>query len=174
MSQVHKEPLTQIENAMPGRGAGDIEIFGMEGIPADILEEFRQRVIGKYYQEHGQPVQQVQGPGKKIKKETPEELKARLAEFRAKKAVEKEALKLAETKTSSDAGQDGDNNADVAGNPAPPVSRLLGVLILDSKATADNGVTLASNGTRIASTQSRSRLSWLFATCTWSRRILPP
>jgi len=117
MSQVHKEPLSQVENAINGRQTGDIEIFGMEGIPAQILEEFRQRVIAKYYEEHGPPVQQKQGPGKKIKKETPEELKARLAAFRAekaKKAAEKESKK-------SDDAQDEKNQTDAADSPAPPV-----------------------------------------------------
>jgi len=128
MSQVHKEPLSQVENAIPGRHTGDIEIFGMEGIPPQILEEFRQRVIAKYYQEHGPPVQQVQGPGKKIKKETPEELKARLAIFRAekaKKAAEKAAEKdsINEPQASTSSGQGGGNNVDAAGSPAPSVSQ---------------------------------------------------
>jgi len=125
MSQVHKEPLSRVENALPGRETGDIEIFGMEGIPAQDLEEIRQRTIAKYYAEHGPPVQQKQGPGKKIKKETPEELKARLALFRAekaKRAAEKDNNKEESGQASSDAGQGGGHATEAAESPAPSVS----------------------------------------------------
>lgn len=127
MSQVHKEPLSRIENALPGRETGDVEIFGMEGIPAQVLEEIRQRTIAAYYKEHGPPVQQKQGPGKKIKKETPEELRARLALFRAekaKRAAEKDSNKEEDAQASSDGGQGGGHTADAAGSPAPSVSHI--------------------------------------------------
>ncbi|GAA0159748.1 DNA metabolism protein [Lithospermum erythrorhizon] len=35
--QVHKENITKVPNAKPGRESTDIEIYGMQGIPADIL-----------------------------------------------------------------------------------------------------------------------------------------
>lgn len=35
--QVHKESVTKVPNAKPGRESTDIEIYGMQGIPADIL-----------------------------------------------------------------------------------------------------------------------------------------
>ncbi|KAG9621158.1 hypothetical protein KCU64_g21372, partial [Aureobasidium melanogenum] len=44
MNQVHKENLTTVENALPNRSAPDIEIFGMEGIPDDVMQQHNQRV----------------------------------------------------------------------------------------------------------------------------------
>ncbi|KAK6916970.1 hypothetical protein RJ641_017721 [Dillenia turbinata] len=35
--QVHKETVTKVPNAKPGRESTDIEIYGMQGIPPDIL-----------------------------------------------------------------------------------------------------------------------------------------
>ncbi|KAJ6947068.1 hypothetical protein NC651_001690 [Populus alba x Populus x berolinensis] len=35
--QVHKESVTKVPNAKPGREATDIEIYGMQGIPPDVL-----------------------------------------------------------------------------------------------------------------------------------------
>ncbi|XP_010540616.1 PREDICTED: protein SUPPRESSOR OF FRI 4-like isoform X2 [Tarenaya hassleriana] len=35
--QVHKENVTKVPNAKPGRESTDIEIYGMQGIPADVL-----------------------------------------------------------------------------------------------------------------------------------------
>ncbi|XP_038882778.1 protein SUPPRESSOR OF FRI 4-like isoform X2 [Benincasa hispida] len=34
---VHKESVTKVPNAKPGREATDIEIYGMQGIPPDVL-----------------------------------------------------------------------------------------------------------------------------------------
>lgn len=95
LNQVHKETLTQVENALPNRQGLDVEIFGMEGIPQDILDQHRNRIIQNFYQAQedrriatGNPLPgQSKQPRKKLKMETPEELKARLAEHRAKKAA---------------------------------------------------------------------------------------
>ncbi|KAL0935716.1 uncharacterized protein CTRU02_210307 [Colletotrichum truncatum] len=92
LNQVHKETLTQVENALPNRQGLDVEIFGMEGIPQDILDQHRNRIIQNFYQAQedrriatGNPLPgQSKQPRKKLKVETPEELKARLAEHRAK------------------------------------------------------------------------------------------
>lgn len=94
MNQVHKENLTSVENALPNRQGLDIEIFGMEGVPEDILQQHNQRIIQNFYTAQaerqaatGNPPRGQsggQGPTKKIKYETPEELKKRLAEHRAK------------------------------------------------------------------------------------------
>ncbi|CAN0911816.1 Protein SUPPRESSOR OF FRI 4 [Linum grandiflorum] len=35
--QVHKESVTKVPNAKPGRDTTDIEIYGMQGIPSDVL-----------------------------------------------------------------------------------------------------------------------------------------
>ena len=101
MNQVHKENLTSVENALPNRQGLDVEIFGMEGVPEDIAQQHNQRIIQNFYTAQAErfaatgnppPGQSgVQGPQKKIKKETPEELKARLAEHRTKTAAQKAA-----------------------------------------------------------------------------------
>lgn len=65
----------------------------MEGIPQEVLEQHRNRIIQNFYQAQedrriatGNPLPgQGRSPRKKIKYETPEELKARLAEWRARK-----------------------------------------------------------------------------------------
>ncbi|KAK3899645.1 hypothetical protein C8A05DRAFT_46342 [Staphylotrichum tortipilum] len=101
MNQVHKENLSSVENALPNRQGLDIEIFGMEGVPEDILQQHNQRIIQNFYTAQaerqaatgnpprGQPGSQ--GPAKKLKYETPEELKKRLAEYRTKSATQKAA-----------------------------------------------------------------------------------
>lgn len=101
MNQVHKENLTSVENALPNRQGLDIEIFGMEGVPDDIVQQHNQRIIQNFYTAQaerqaatGNPPRGQsggQGPAKKIKYETPEELKKRLAEHRAKVAAQKAA-----------------------------------------------------------------------------------
>lgn len=100
MNQVHKETLTTVENALPNRAAADIEIFGMEGIPEDILLAHNQRISHEYFAAEaerraisGNPAPGAsgnQGGGSGVKKpkiETPAELKKRLAEHKARKAA---------------------------------------------------------------------------------------
>ena len=95
MSQVHKESLDQVENALPNRNGLDVEIFGMEGIPQEVLEQHRTRIIQNFYQEQedrrlatGNPVpgamgeDRGQGQRKKLKVEAKDELLERLAEWR--------------------------------------------------------------------------------------------
>lgn len=95
MSQVHKEQLTEIENALPNRAGLDVEIFGMEGIPDDVLHAHQQRVAAQFAQAEaerqaatGNPPSGSGGgqPAKKPKLEDMSEMKRRLAEHRAKKA----------------------------------------------------------------------------------------
>lgn len=94
MNQVHKENLSQVENALPNRQGLEVEIFGMEGIPAEILDQHRNRIIQNFYQAQedrrvatGNPLpgQDMNNSRKKLKTETPEELKKRLEEFRAQR-----------------------------------------------------------------------------------------
>jgi hypothetical protein len=93
LNQVHKETLEQVENALPNRQGLDVEIFGMEGVPAEVLESHRSRLIQNFYQAQedrrlatGNPLPgQSQNTRKKITIETAEELKARLAEWREKR-----------------------------------------------------------------------------------------
>ena len=99
MSQVHKENLDKVENALPNRQGIDIEIFGMEGIPEDVLQAHNQRVTQEFYSDEaarrhatGNPAPGANAQGgagvKKPKVESPAELKKRLAEHKAKKAAE--------------------------------------------------------------------------------------
>ncbi|OAQ98403.1 hypothetical protein LLEC1_06546 [Akanthomyces lecanii] len=94
MNQVHKETVSQVENALPNRQGLDVEIFGMVGVPADIIEQHRTRLIQNFYQAQenrrlatGNPLpgQSLNSTRKKIRHETAEELLRRLAEWRAHK-----------------------------------------------------------------------------------------
>ncbi|XDG08270.1 hypothetical protein ABKA04_007885 [Annulohypoxylon sp. FPYF3050] len=98
MNQVHKESLSSVENALPNRQGLDVEIFGMEGIPDDIVQQHNQRIIQNFYQAQAEryaatgnppPGQGRKGPAKKIKIETADEIKKRLAEHRARLATQK-------------------------------------------------------------------------------------
>ncbi|KAI9673594.1 MAG: hypothetical protein M1817_002230 [Caeruleum heppii] len=93
MNQVHKETLTTVENALPNRANLDVEIFGMEGIPEDIVVTHNQRVIGQLHQAEAERRAATgnAGPGgaastKKPKFESPADIKKRLAEHKAKMA----------------------------------------------------------------------------------------
>lgn len=92
MTQVHKENLGQVENALPNRQGTEVEIFGMEGIPQETLDQHRNRIIQNFYQAQEDrrmatgnpfPGQGMSSARKKIKMETREELLKRLAEYRA-------------------------------------------------------------------------------------------
>ncbi|KAL6880745.1 hypothetical protein J3F83DRAFT_719674 [Trichoderma novae-zelandiae] len=93
LNQVHKETLSQVENALPNRQGLDVEIFGMEGIPQEVLEQHRNRIIQNFYQAQedrriatgNPPPGQSKNPRKKIKIETAEELLKRFAEYRAQR-----------------------------------------------------------------------------------------
>lgn len=94
MNQVHKENLSQVENALPNRQGLEVEIFGMEGIPQDILDQHRNRILQNFQQAQkdrqiatGNPLpgQAMNNPRKKLKIESASELKKRLEEFRARK-----------------------------------------------------------------------------------------
>ncbi len=94
MSQVHKENLTAVDNALPNRAGLDLEIFGMEGIPDDIAQQHNQRILTQFHQSQaerqatsGNNAQNGQGPNapKKAKIEGTSDLKARLAAHKAAK-----------------------------------------------------------------------------------------
>jgi hypothetical protein len=95
LSQVHKEQLTQVANALPNRMGPDVEIFGMEGIPVDVLLAHQQRVASQFQQaeldrQHatGNPPAGVPsgGPAAKKPKLDIDDMKKRLAEHKAKRA----------------------------------------------------------------------------------------
>jgi hypothetical protein len=118
MTQVHKETLTLIENALPNRSNLDVEIFGMEGIPEDVVASHNQRVLSQFAQAEADRRAATGNPGpggaaggaaKKPKIEAPSDLKKRLAEHKAKKAAE-----LAAGVSSGDA-----TPIDAVGNQSP-------------------------------------------------------
>ena len=97
MTQVHKETLAVIENALPNRSGLEVEIFGMEGIPEDVVQAHQQRVLQQFAQAEAERRAATgnAGPGgagvnqpKKAKFEAPSDLKKRLAEHKAKKVQE--------------------------------------------------------------------------------------
>lgn len=99
MTQVHKESLASIENALPNRAGLDVEIFGMEGVPDDVRKSHEQRVIQNFAQAEaerraatGNPAPGSSGDAaKKPKVEGTSDLKKRLAEHKAKKLAEEAA-----------------------------------------------------------------------------------
>lgn len=98
MSQVHKETLTTVENALPNRSDHNVEIFGMEGIPEEIVSQHNQRVTRDFYQAEaerrantGNPApggNSAGGAPKKLKTETISDMKMRLAEHKARKTAQ--------------------------------------------------------------------------------------
>ena len=114
MTQVHKETLTSIENALPNRAGLDVEIFGMEGVPDDVIQQHHQRLLQKFAEEAAERRAATGNPApgsagatgvKKPKIEGPSDLKKRLAEHKAKKAVDPAA------------GVGSGNNTPLAGMP---------------------------------------------------------
>ncbi|KAF2434691.1 hypothetical protein EJ08DRAFT_581835 [Tothia fuscella] len=97
LNQVHKETLNAVDNSLPNRQGLEVEIFGMEGIPDDVRQQHDQRVTQQYYEAlaerqaaTGNPTPGVSGianASKKTKLDDPQDLKARLAAFKAKKAA---------------------------------------------------------------------------------------
>ncbi|KAJ5543339.1 hypothetical protein N7535_005767 [Penicillium sp. DV-2018c] len=96
LSQVHKEQLTQVANALPNRMGPDVEIFGMEGIPQDVLLAHQQRVASQFQQaeldrQHatGNPpagAPSSGAPAARRPKLDMDEMKKKLAEHKAKRA----------------------------------------------------------------------------------------
>ncbi|KAG9242470.1 hypothetical protein BJ878DRAFT_425825 [Calycina marina] len=96
MNQVHKETLTTVENSLPNRAGLEVEIFGMEGIPEDVVQAHNQRIISGFYQAEAERKAQTGNPtpggnnaggqAKKPKSESVAEMKKRLAEHKARKA----------------------------------------------------------------------------------------
>ena len=124
MNQVHKEALTAVENALPNRSDVNIEIFGMEGIPDDVMGAHQQRITTEFFKMEAERRAQTGNPApgakpgdqgvKKPKLESSEDLKKRLAEHKAKR----EAAKAAQN-----SGGNTPNGA-VAGAAGSPMVRL--------------------------------------------------
>jgi phage shock protein A len=132
LQQVHKATLTVIDNAMEGRQNVEPEIFGMMGIPEELVEAHRQRVTTAFFEEEanrraqtGNPPPGQGQPNAKRPRvdESLSELKARAAEYRAKRQAERQAEKEGNVvqKNSSDTPDPTRPSA----NPSASVSRLL-------------------------------------------------
>ncbi|KAK0281814.1 hypothetical protein LTR91_021596 [Friedmanniomyces endolithicus] len=110
LSQVHKETLTSVENALEHRTELGPEIFGMEGVPAEVLAAHKQRITEAFFKLEadrrtatGNPAPGGGGQGrvktedgvevKKRKIESLDEIKKRLAKQRARKQAEKIGVK---------------------------------------------------------------------------------
>jgi hypothetical protein len=96
MNQVHKENLTHVENANPGRQGLEIEIFGMEGVPAEIIDQHNQQVTQAHFAEEqerarvtGNPVRGLYANGA-----APEQKRARVNE--SLEEIEQRAAKYRE------------------------------------------------------------------------------
>jgi hypothetical protein len=99
LQQVHKETLNKVENAIDGREGVDPEIFGMCGVPEDLVNAHKQRIMNEYFKMEAERRARTGNPppgtttgepkAKKAKIETAEELKERLKVHRAKRAAEK-------------------------------------------------------------------------------------
>ncbi|KAF2186523.1 hypothetical protein K469DRAFT_686917 [Zopfia rhizophila CBS 207.26] len=98
MNQVHKETLQAVENANPGRQSLDIEIFGMEGIPQEVIDQHNQIVTQQHFHEQAERAAATGNPqqgfyagneGRVSKRpkivESKEDIKARLASFKHQK-----------------------------------------------------------------------------------------
>lgn len=98
LNQVHKEQLNSVENALPNRQGLEVEIFGMEGIPDDVMQTHNTRVMQQYYEaaaerraKSGNLMPGETPKRKKIKLETEEELKERFLKWRENGGVLPEA-----------------------------------------------------------------------------------
>ena len=45
--QVHKEKVEKVPNALPGRNSIELEIYGMEGIPAEDMKNHEKQKLAK-------------------------------------------------------------------------------------------------------------------------------
>lgn len=94
LQQVHKETLQKVENALEHRQGLEVEIFGMEGIPQDLVDQRKQRVIREFEATAeakrrltgnplpGMPVQHLP----KINNESAEEMRDRFAKWKKDRA----------------------------------------------------------------------------------------
>lgn len=172
MSQVHKEQLTEIENALPNRAGIDVEIFGMEGIPEDVLQAHQQRVAVQFHQAEaerqaatGNPPPGSGGgnqPSKKPKLENLSEMKKRLAEHRAKRAE------------AAAGGSSGEATPVGAGQPAPQAVPAPGSYVrftLFSRALpAETDIRLPGTTPSCSCSRSRTRPAALISSALRRRR----
>jgi len=62
MFQVHKETVESVPGAKSGRDSFDIEIFGMDGVPVEIIAEKRSKVLGVAVNKKAKTMQYINAP----------------------------------------------------------------------------------------------------------------
>ena len=95
VSQVHKDTLHKVDNALPNREDPGIEIFGMVGIPDEIMQQHKARITQQYWENRAEREVQTGNPAPGTKEGVPrrrrkplpskEELKRDVRNFIAKK-----------------------------------------------------------------------------------------
>ncbi|PWN39868.1 hypothetical protein IE81DRAFT_294162 [Ceraceosorus guamensis] len=126
LHQVHKAEPTFIENALPGRESFDVEIYGMTGIPAADLEEWKSRRGRSTGQDPSNPSGQPSAKRPKVESValTPAQLKAQLEAHKALMAGKSHA-EAAAAAAGAGAGAGGAASSAAAGpssaaSPLPP------------------------------------------------------
>ncbi|EMR08590.2 hypothetical protein PNEG_03066 [Pneumocystis murina B123] len=80
--QVHKETISTVENAIPGRDSIEVEIYGMEGIPEDVIHSHYNRLMSGV--QHRETVPQLESKRQKIETYVDAaDIQARLAAHKA-------------------------------------------------------------------------------------------
>ncbi|KAI0063411.1 hypothetical protein BV25DRAFT_1802435 [Artomyces pyxidatus] len=124
IQQVHKlepENLPRIENALPGRDGYEVEIFGMEGIPAPDVADYKRRKeieLGLSAGSISQP--QAKRPKTENRPLTEEELKAQLEAHKALMGASE-----APAAPTTDASQGGVYGAPPQAYAAPPTPAVV-------------------------------------------------
>jgi hypothetical protein len=126
IQQVHKlepENLPRIENALPGRDGYEVEIFGMEGIPAPDVADYKRR---KEIELGLTPGSITQPPAKRVKTEnkplTEEELRAQLEAHKALMGQNEAPAAAAPADASGSSGVYGAPAQTYSAPPAPAAS----------------------------------------------------
>lgn len=124
MTQVHKETLEKVDNAIAGRQAPDLEIFGVEGIPEVDVQAHRQRIIAQYDAESAtNPQQQQNGQLKPVESkkkkidEDPVDVLRRLREHKEARLKEQHSGAIADSPLQ---GEYGSPTAFGQGSPVAP------------------------------------------------------
>lgn len=98
--QVHKETISTVENAIPGRDSIEIEIYGMEGIPEDVIHSHYSRLMQEV--QHRESVPQSEPKRQKVETYVDAaDIQARLAAHKAAMQQQKQAAQILENTTNA-------------------------------------------------------------------------
>jgi len=156
MQQVHKETLTEVDNAIEGRRDPFPEVFAMSGIPQELLDAHKQRIMNAFFAmeaEHrartGNPPAGTGSTGqpssKRIKvEESEEQIKARLAEHRARRKAEKEAKAAGITLPEQAQAESEPDSNEQAHAVSPPYAAPKPLISHNSRARCTNEIKLTN------------------------------